>query len=214
MQQAEAEQLKLEPAGSAFVRVLDLIERLVVLVLTALFLHRLIPHMSEGPYVLLIMVSESLGALFMLIRRPGAMATTPYAWLIAMIGTWTPLLIVPGGEQLAPMSLALGLMVAGLLSSISAKIFLRRSFGIVPANRGVQREGPYRAVRHPIYLGYLLCQLGFLSISFSGWNLLVYTVCWLATLLRIAAEETILSEDEDYRRYRVRVRYRILPAIW
>jgi protein-S-isoprenylcysteine O-methyltransferase Ste14 len=214
MQQAEAEQLKLEPAGSTFVRALDLVERLVVLVLTALFLHRLIPHMGEGPYVLLIMVSESLGALFMLIRRPGPMATTPYAWLIAMIGTWTPLLIAPGGEQLAPMSLALGLMVAGLLSSISAKIFLRRSFGIVPANRGVQREGPYRAVRHPIYLGYLLCQLGFLSISFSGWNLLVYTVCWLATLLRIAAEETVLSEDADYRSYRAQVRYRILPAIW
>jgi protein-S-isoprenylcysteine O-methyltransferase Ste14 len=170
--------------------------------------------MSKGPYVLLIMVSESLGALFMLIRRPGPMATTPYAWLIAMIGTWAPLLIIPGGQHLAPPSFALGLMVAGLLSSISAKIFLRRSFGIVPANRGVQRDGPYRLVRHPIYLGYLLCQIGFLSISFSGWNLLVYAVCWLATVLRIAAEEAVLTEDEAYRSYRAHVRYRLLPAIW
>jgi protein-S-isoprenylcysteine O-methyltransferase Ste14 len=214
MQKAEAEQLKLTASTVPFVRVLDLVERLVVLVLTALFLNRLIPHMGEGPYVLLIMISESLGALFMLIRRPGAMATTPYAWLISMIGTWAPLLIIPGGEQLVPMSFALALMVAGLLSSISAKIFLRRSFGIVPANRGIQREGPYRAVRHPIYLGYLLCQIGFLSISFSGWNLLIYVTCWFATLLRIAAEENVLSEDADYRAYRSQVRYRILPAIW
>lgn len=193
---------------------LDMGERLIVVVLTALFLARLMPHLGDGPYNLLIMVSEGMTALFMVIRRPGPMATTSYAWIIAMVGTWSPLLVMPGGIQFLSESVATAMMVAGLMCSISAKIFLRRSFGIVAANRGVQRDGPYRAVRHPIYFGYLITQAGFLSISFSGWNLLVYTACWLAMVLRIRAEEAVLAEDEAYREYRKQVRYRLLPAIW
>jgi protein-S-isoprenylcysteine O-methyltransferase Ste14 len=206
--------LDIRPPGSRFTFALDMGERLIVVVLTILFLARLIPHVGDGPYNMLIMVSEGMTALCMVIRRAGPMATTPYAWIIAMVGTWSPLLVMPSGLQLLPVSVATGLMVAGLICSISAKIFLRRSFGIVAANRGVQRDGPYRAVRHPIYFGYLITQAGYLAISFSGWNLLVYTACWLAMVLRIRAEEAVLGEDEAYREYRKQVRYRLLPSIW
>jgi protein-S-isoprenylcysteine O-methyltransferase Ste14 len=212
---AEApEPLNIQPPGSRFTFGLDLFERLIVIVLTILFLARLIPHVSDGPYNLMIMVSESMTALCMVIRRLGPMATTPYAWIVAMVGTWSPLLVMPGGSQWLPESVATALMVGGLMCSISAKIFLRRSFGIVAANRGIQRDGPYRALRHPIYFGYLLTQAGYLSISYSGWNLLIYTACWLAMVLRIHAEEAVLAEDEAYREYRRHVRYRLLPAIW
>jgi protein-S-isoprenylcysteine O-methyltransferase Ste14 len=206
--------LNVQPPGTRFTLALDMFERLIVVVLTILFLSRLIPHIGDGPYNLLIMLSEGMTALFMVIRRPGPMATTFYAWAIAMIGTWSPLLVMPSGIQWLPESAATALMVGGLMCSISAKIFLRRSFGVVAANRGVQREGPYRAVRHPIYFGYLLTQAGYLSISYSGWNLLVYTACWLAMVLRIRAEEAVLAEDAAYRDYRRHVRYRLLPAIW
>jgi protein-S-isoprenylcysteine O-methyltransferase Ste14 len=206
--------LNIRPAGTRFTFALDMFERLIVVVLTIFFLSRLFPHVGEGPYNLLIMVSEGMTALCMVIRRPGPMATTLYAWIIAMVGTWSPLLVMPGGIQWLPVPVATAMMVAGLMCSISAKIFLRRSFGIVAANRGVQRDGPYRAVRHPIYFGYLITQAGYLSISYSGWNLLVYTACWLAMVLRIRAEEAVLAEDEAYRDYRRHVRYRLLPAIW
>jgi protein-S-isoprenylcysteine O-methyltransferase Ste14 len=212
-QEASA-QLDIRPAGTRFTFALDMFERLIVVVLTIFFLSRLFPHVGEGPYNLLIMVSEGMTALCMVIRRPGPMATTLYAWIIAMVGTWSPLLVMPGGIQWLPVPVATAMMVAGLMCSISAKIFLRRSFGIVAANRGVQRDGPYRAVRHPIYFGYLITQAGYLSISYSGWNLLVYTACWLAMVLRIRAEEAVLAEDEAYRDYRRHVRYRLLPAIW
>ena len=46
----------------------------------------------------------------------------------------------------------------GLLFVIAGKITLGRSFGIVPANRGVV-AGPYTLVRHPIYAGYLLSHI-------------------------------------------------------
>jgi protein-S-isoprenylcysteine O-methyltransferase Ste14 len=206
--------LNIQPPGSKFTIALDIFERLIVVILTILFLSRLIPHVTDGPYNLLIMVSESMTALFIIIRRSGPMATTPYAWIVAMVGTWSPLLVMPSDTHWLPESVATALMVGGLMCSISAKIFLRRSFGVVPANRGVQRDGPYRALRHPIYFGYLLTQAGYLANSYSGWNLLVYTACWLAMILRIRAEEAVLAEDEAYREYRRHVRYRLLPAIW
>ena len=44
----------------------------------------------------------------------------------------------------------------------SGKLTLGRSFGLVPANRGVVIRGPYALVRHPIYSGYLITHLAFL----------------------------------------------------
>ena len=43
---------------------------------------------------------------------------------------------------------------------IAGKITLGRSFGIVPANRGVVTAGR-TLVRHPIYTGYLVSHLAF-----------------------------------------------------
>jgi protein-S-isoprenylcysteine O-methyltransferase Ste14 len=143
---------------------LDRLERALILALVAGFFYRLLPDVEAYTSNLLIMVSEGLTAVFILIRRPGPAVNTGYAWAIAIAGTCMPLMVSPGGLQVLPPVLPLAMMVAGLLCSISAKIFLRRSFGIVPANRGVQREGPYRFVRHPIYFGYLVTQLGFLSL--------------------------------------------------
>src|ERR1700682_5194874 len=48
------------------------------------------------------------------------------------------------------------LITAGVLLQIYAKLTLRRSFGIIAANRGVMTSGPYRVVRHPMYAAYLL----------------------------------------------------------
>src|SRR4051812_28905006 len=98
--------LDIRPPGSRLTFTLDMIERLIVVVLTILFLARLFPHVADGPYNLLIMVSEGMTALCMVIRRPGPMATTAYAWIVAMVGTWSPLLVMPGGIQLLPLSVA------------------------------------------------------------------------------------------------------------
>ncbi len=105
------------------------------------------------------------------------------------------------------------LILTGAAISFLAKIFLGRSFGIVPANRGVKRYGVYRFVRHPMYLGYILNQLGFLLFFFSLYNVAVYTVAWIAFWLRAKEEEKFLEADEEYRTYREKVRYRLFPGI-
>ena len=193
---------------------LDLAERGFVLLLMALFLIRLAPMIASGACNILIADSEGLSAILILTRRPGTMVTTPYAWAIAITGTCAPLLVVPGGAQLIGGTAPLLLMATGLAFSISAKIFLRRSFGILPANRGVRRSGPYRLVRHPMYAGYVLTHAGFLVSSFCLRNLLAYAFCWAAMVLRIRAEEAILARDPAYRDYQNDVRRRLIPFLW
>jgi protein-S-isoprenylcysteine O-methyltransferase Ste14 len=193
---------------------LDMAERGFVLLLMVLFLIRLAPMIPSGACNILIAVSEGLSAILILARRPGAMVVTPYAWAIAIVGTCAPLLIVPGGTPLVGGNAPAMLMAVGLAFSISAKAFLRRSFGILPANRGVQRTGPYRLVRHPMYAGYVLTHAGFLISSFCLRNLLAYAFCWVAMVLRIRAEEAILARDPAYRDYQGEVRRRLIPFVW
>ncbi|MEA3032118.1 MAG: hypothetical protein QOH86_134 [Sphingomonadales bacterium] len=201
-------------AGSRPALILDFIERAFVLLMMAAFAIRFNPHIHESVCNLLIMISEGLTGVMILIRRPGPMMNTGYGWAIAVIGTFSPLLVVPEGVDWVPPAIAVAFMTTGLLCSISAKIFLRRSFGIVPANRGIQCEGPYRIVRHPIYFGYLLAQIGFLSQSLSTYNALVYLACWMAMVLRIKAEEEVLSTSPEYRDYRRLVTRRLIPFVW
>src|SRR6476619_1725734 len=145
---------------------LDIAERGFVLLLMALFLIRLAPMIASGACNILIAISEGLGAILILTRRPVAMVATPYAWAISIIGTCAPLLVAAGGAAVSGGTAPVVLMAAGLVFSISAKAFLQRSFGILPANRGVRRGGPYRLVRHPMYAGYALTHAGFLLSSF------------------------------------------------
>jgi len=195
--------------------VLDFAERAIVLAMATLFFSRMAATVGAGNLInLLICVSEGMTAVFVLIRRPGQIATTPYAWTIAFVGTCAPLTVAPTGAQLVPAAASIAAMVAGLCLSIAGKAFLFRSFGIVPANRGIQKGGPYGLVRHPIYLGYLFAHVGYLVANLSPWNAAVYAITWGAQILRIRAEEAILSEDEAYRAYQGETRRRLIPGVW
>jgi protein-S-isoprenylcysteine O-methyltransferase Ste14 len=195
-------------------RAVDIGERVMLMILYGWFLSQIVPSVAGQPYNALILVSETLTALLVLIRRSGPMATSFYAWAIAIIGTCAPLLVQPAGGALIPIGAAAALMSAGLFISLAAKLFLRRSFGIVAACRGVRREGPYRLVRHPMYTGYVITQIGFLLANPSLLNLAVYGAAWAMLLLRIEEEEMMLSLDPAYLDYVAAVRYRLLPGLY
>ena len=69
--------------------------------------------------------------------------------------------------------------MAGLLLHLGAKLSLRRSFGIVAADRGIKIEGPYRLVRHPMYLGYMLVHLALLLAGPLWWNATIFALTWI-----------------------------------
>ena len=89
-----------------------------------------------------------------------------------------------------------------------------RSFGIVPANRGVVVGGPYNIVRHPIYAGYLLTHAAALTAYPSRWNVIVVVGGDIALVVRALAEERVLSADRDYQVYCGRVAWHLVPGVF
>ena len=126
-----------------------------------------------------------------------------------------PLLVAPAAAStFIPSTIATALMFSGMITQISAKAVLWRSFGLVPANRGIKTKGPYRFVRHPMYAGYTLTHIGFLLGFPSLQNSLLYLTAFLIEVARLLREELILSQDPLYREYAARVRYRLLPGVF
>jgi protein-S-isoprenylcysteine O-methyltransferase Ste14 len=192
---------------------LDIAERVFLFITLGWFIARLSFSLKTEPANILIMICETIPVLMLVIRKPGLIATSVYAWAIAIIGTFTPLLVTVSGAALVSAGVSDAMMLLGLTIAIAAKVCLNRSFGIVAANRGVKRQGPYRFVRHPMYLGYIVTQAGFLLAHCSLSNVLIYVVAWTACALRIREEERFLTRDGAYRDYSAAVRYRIIPGV-
>jgi len=98
--------------------------------------------------------------------------------------------------------------------SLASLLSLGRRFGVFPALRGLVTRGPYRLVRHPMYLAYVIADIGY---NLQEWNFgtaLLVMAGWAALLYRIQAEERILSLDARWSSYAASVRYRLLPGIW
>lgn len=61
-------------------------------------------------------------------------------------------------------------MMLGLVTQVATKLTLLRSFDLLAANSGVNRNGMYAFVRHPMYADFMLPQIGYLLASPSPWN--------------------------------------------
>lgn len=139
---------------------------------------------------------------------PLTVAATAYATF------FLALLTSEGTQHLAPEWVGVGVQMLGLACQFSAKLTLGRSFGLLPAQRGIVIAGPYRLVRHPMYLGYFISHVGFLLVNWSLRNLAVFAVLYAAQGLRIVREEAVLGRMSDYRAYQRRVRWRLLPGLF
>ncbi len=200
------------------VHLLDWLERALVLGLYGWLVFRVVAVYATkaSPLDLILLPSEGLVVWFILIRRTTSdVSRRPGDWLLAFGATAAPLLAHPGlGKALLPAAVCACLMLIGILVQIHAKLTLGRSFGCVPANRGLKLFGPYRFVRHPMYMGYLFTQVGFLLMNPTVWNLAVYGFCYVLLIPRLLAEERLLGRDSNYLEYMTVVRYRLIPGVF
>jgi protein-S-isoprenylcysteine O-methyltransferase Ste14 len=135
--------------------------------------------------------------------------------LLAFFGTFYFVFVDLGlGRALIPYLYGEGIQVTGISLQVAAKLWLGRSFGLVPAHRGLVLGGPYKIVRHPMYLGYFLNHMGYLACSYSTRNLVVYAMLYAIQVARIAQEEKLLRNDPKYAEYTRRVRYRFVPFVY
>ncbi|MEP6593144.1 MAG: isoprenylcysteine carboxylmethyltransferase family protein [Acidobacteriota bacterium] len=165
---------------------------------------------------LLLLASEALVVILTVFRRStGIVNRSGRARTLMVVSLVGPVLVVPSSvPALLPGFVTVMVSVCGLLVVIAGKLSLGRSFGLMPANRGVVSSGMYRFVRHPIYSGYLLTHAAFCAANPTLGNLLVLVGADVALAIRALCEEQTLAADAAYRAYQQQVRWRVLPGLF
>jgi protein-S-isoprenylcysteine O-methyltransferase Ste14 len=139
----------------------------------------------------------------------GAAVVVAYAYPYAQVAylRWVP------GEAAWPEAGFVLVALAAVLS-LASLLTLGRWFGVRPALRGLAMKGPYRIVRHPMYLSYVIADIGY---NLQEWNLgtaLMVLAGWASLLYRIRAEERVLAQHPDWPTYVASAKCRLLPGIW
>lgn len=133
-------------------------------------------------------------------RRPGGRA--PVVANLAAFGLFFPSLIIFSGSAngftaLLLASLGSLLAVAGAALVLRSRAELGPAWSFVPRagqETGLVTTGPYRLVRHPIYLGLGLLAMGE-ALAFSSWPAFLIVLSGIVPTFswRAQAEETLLS---------------------
>jgi protein-S-isoprenylcysteine O-methyltransferase Ste14 len=205
-------------AAREFARVMSILRAAGTVFVAAVFTLMFVACFQEfmetrAPDALGVVVVNALFVLLYVTRsNPKSVSVSPSEWALSVAGTTLPLLMRPsaGGFD----SAGLALQLVGLVLIVAALISLSRSFGIVPANRGVRERGLYRFVRHPLYAGEIVFITGFVLANPSAWNVIVWVFECALQVCRARVEERFLNADPQYRSYCQRTRYRLLPLVF
>jgi len=199
-------------------RITDLVARATVVLLFALLSINLLQEFLRTGHVtgLLLLASESLVVVLTIARRRAAVvdssAIAATVTGVSVAGPW--MLRTADVVALAPDHITSLISAVGLVIVVASKMALGRSFGLVPANRGVVVRGPYGIVRHPIYLGYLISHVAFFMAQPTMWNAVVILVGDGTLIFRALMEERVLSRDEEYASYCRRVSWHLVPGVF
>lgn len=106
-----------------------------------------------------------------------------------------------------------------LIARAVAKIDPLELAGIAPpraaaSSEGLQIAGPYRWVRHPLYLGWIVALFGAAGMTADRLAFAAITTIYL--LLAIPWEERSLGRafGDGYARYQRQVRWRVIPFVY
>lgn len=143
-----------------------------------------------------------------------------YAWRLPATrydrtGLWLGLLaaFLPSIPLSGPLSWYL--LVPGLLGYaliLWSLVTLGPKFGVAPADRGITAQGPYRFIRHPMYLGELVFRLSLVLASTQVLPALVLALLLVGIQIwRITREEAVIGGYGCYLRL---VRWRFVPGVW
>jgi protein-S-isoprenylcysteine O-methyltransferase Ste14 len=174
-------------------------------------------HFFRGPADAIWTIGAVLMAAMSLVRiAPKAARLDLVAFISTVIPVFLlPCLLRPEGPSSGLLALTgVGLELAGVAVSQVSRLYMGRSFGILPGNRGIVSRGPFRLVRHPIYAGWFILTVGYLA-SYPSWTNCLITLATIPFMMwRIRLEEDLLNADPDYQNYRLMVPFRLLPGLY
>ena len=107
-----------------------------------------------------------------------------------------------------------GLILVATVASLWIVLWLGRSFSILPQARRLVTGGPYRFVRHPLYLAEFVALFGLAWQFALPWSLLLWAAAAAAQFPRMHHEEKILAATfPTYAAYASRTP-RLLPGVY
>ena len=157
---------------------------------------------------------------------PRALERSIYVWtasllLLAVFTLWAH---VAGAVYTLPRPLAwlgvaaqaagvwLTLRAAGVIAPLELA-GIRQVYGdLRPAAFKV--VGPFRWVRHPIYLGWVLIVFGTPLMTVDRLVWAVVSTAYLVIAIPFEERSLIEAFGKDYRAYQARVRWRLIPGVW
>ena len=103
-----------------------------------------------------------------------------------------------------PLLVILFVMLIGTLIMLLALMKLWRSFSIMTEARSLVRDGIYKYIRHPLYVGEIISYLGVLLMRFSLVNVLIFLLFTACQVIRARIEErkleSIFPEYAEYKK--------------
>jgi len=107
-----------------------------------------------------------------------------------------------------------GLTTFGLIASVYVASRLGRAFSVFPQARRLVTAGPYKHIRHPLYLTEQIALFGVMLQYQQPWALLIALAFLALHLRRMDYEERVLGEAYPaYREYAERTA-RLIPGIY
>lgn len=145
--------------------------------------------------------------------------------LIGLIGYWLciplPVTVPPEIETIMRI-VGLAVFLLGSILVLCARWTLGALYGVsssfaapLQAQHRLVRHGPYRLVRHPMYLGYWILLLGLVLIYGTWTSFAFFVVCLAAFYRRGRREDRALAGrfGEEWRTYAARTKF-IIPFLY
>lgn len=127
-----------------------------------------------------------------------------YRWLPLPEWTTTPGILL----FIAAMAMVTWTLVVNPFAEATVRIQTERGHVVVS-------RGPYRVVRHPMYVGTILMYPATALMLGSGWAMVVAGVLAALMIWRTAGEDGfLLRELPGYREFAACTRWRLLPGVW
>jgi len=168
-------------------------------------------------HLLLVCFNALLVFLYLIRRAARSTTKSLFVKTIAVIATFLPFTIpLLGRPSDNPNILLLTSLVTmiGIAIAIYSLSTLGRSFSIIPQARRLVQTGPYKLVRHPVYLGELISILGVVLAQLSAITMVIYCLLIALLLYRALQEEKLLAGIfPEYETYSLR-RARFIPGVF
>ncbi|WP_194793117.1 methyltransferase family protein [Raineyella fluvialis] len=134
----------------------------------------------------------------LLLTRSDAKAASPEILprIAAYAGTFAPFLLAFAESMTVPPSLsviAVSIQALGLGFTLYSLAALRRNFGVAPQVRTLVRKGPYRYIRHPLYVGETVVLIGAVLMGPSWQKMAILIMIVTLQMYRAIQEERLIS---------------------